>query len=249
LAKLSDRSMEFLFRDKAEKVDFLNAHFGRMWTRFNFFVSIETGLLGFMLLSGGNSWSDKALYFVLAGVFLSFLWWFFGAQDRALVQYYRCSVEQATCRITANLPKKDKEALNYDCHCHYVGNQYEWTPPKPFNPVELYFKRTSITRLAAYTALFTTLFWLGLALLVPIPSELICSGVTCVDEDGLLVPATCWQEDNGKTECQVNPGTEVSWEKTLKKIRFVLVILFAAIVLGLIILALIRSEPDSNKCE
>jgi len=58
--------------------------------------------------------------------------------------------------------------------------------------------------------------------------------------------ADCWRDDNGRTECQAIPGAEVPWERSLTNIRFSLVLLLAAIDVGLIVLAFVRSESESK---
>ena len=37
---------DFLIKDYELKVGYLTQHFGRMWTRFNYFVGIESALAG-----------------------------------------------------------------------------------------------------------------------------------------------------------------------------------------------------------
>lgn len=43
---------DFLVKDYELKVRYLTDHFGRMWTRFNYFVGIESALVGGKLIQG-----------------------------------------------------------------------------------------------------------------------------------------------------------------------------------------------------
>jgi len=43
-------SKDFLIKDYELKVRYLTDHFGRMWTRFNYFVGIESALVGGKLI-------------------------------------------------------------------------------------------------------------------------------------------------------------------------------------------------------
>ena len=46
---------DFLPKDYELKVCYLNDHFQRMWTRFNFFVAIGSALIGGGFLIAGNT--------------------------------------------------------------------------------------------------------------------------------------------------------------------------------------------------
>jgi hypothetical protein len=109
------RFSDFLLKDYELKVRYLTDHFQRMWTRFNYFVTIESALVGgkFLIPSGVLS---REL--AIAGAILSFLWYVMGAEDRFLVRLYRMQVSQAAEKILALVPT-EKAALieNY----HHVG--------------------------------------------------------------------------------------------------------------------------------
>jgi hypothetical protein len=80
---------DFLLEDYKLKVQYLTAHFSRMWTRFNFFLTINSALFAFSVQK------DTAAFvslFVVAGLLLSALWYFFGAADNYLVEVYRKQV-------------------------------------------------------------------------------------------------------------------------------------------------------------
>ena len=84
----------FLLEDYRQKVSYLTAHLQRMWTRFNFFLTIQSGLLAFLFTSNRDL-SHVALYFALAEAVVALLWYVFGAQDRYLVLLYRQHVKDA----------------------------------------------------------------------------------------------------------------------------------------------------------
>lgn len=90
---------DFLLKDYEHKIGYLTEHLGRMWTRFNFFISIESALIGgnFLISSNGPRPQLAAV-----GMMVSILWYVMGAQDRYLVALYRWQVEKAAKRI-ANL--------------------------------------------------------------------------------------------------------------------------------------------------
>ncbi len=87
---------DFFLRDYELKVEYLTRHFERMWTRFNFFVTIESALIG------GNSIFGEGkhpLQIAALGCILSFIWYIFGAEDRYLVRVYRKHMEDAAERV------------------------------------------------------------------------------------------------------------------------------------------------------
>jgi hypothetical protein len=79
----------FLLEDYRLKVQYLTDHFSRMWTRFNFFLTINSALFAF---SVQKDTAPFVLLFVVAGLLLSALWYFFGATDNYLVDVYRKQV-------------------------------------------------------------------------------------------------------------------------------------------------------------
>ena len=87
---------DFLLEDYKQKISYLTAHQGRMWTRFNFFVTIESALLGGKVLLAGGEASPLV---GIAGIILSLVWYVMGAQDRFLMDFYRWQVMDASQRI------------------------------------------------------------------------------------------------------------------------------------------------------
>lgn len=68
---------EFLSRDYEIKVNYLNAHFSRMWTRFNFFLTIETALIAF---SFSEDSAEYTSYMAVIGLIISLAWFAYASQ-------------------------------------------------------------------------------------------------------------------------------------------------------------------------
>jgi hypothetical protein len=145
---------EFLRKDYELKISYLIAHLGRMWTRFNFFVTVESGLVaGLVFTRDGGGFTTAAVYFAAAEAVLSAIWWIFGAQDRYLVESYRDAVKQAAERLDGR-----------DTFPRYVGD-----PARERRYVSLFEWRSdgiSITRLAAIVPFVLLVFWLSVAVLL-----------------------------------------------------------------------------------
>jgi hypothetical protein len=81
---------QFLLRNYELQVRYLSDHFSRMWTRFNFFLTINSALFGF---SFNESYAANLPYMSVAGIVFSLLWIYFGGVDNWLVDAYRSQVE------------------------------------------------------------------------------------------------------------------------------------------------------------
>ena len=147
---------DFLVEDYKLRIDYLNAHFGRMWTRFNFFLTLQSGLIAFMFFRDQANFSKNLPLFLLTEVALSCIWWIFGAQDRWLTYAYRKSINHTAKEIA----KKDWAGKNYQAVGNY-NQLLEESPSVLKNPVQWYSRRTSITRLTAYVPLLLLLVWLS----------------------------------------------------------------------------------------
>jgi uncharacterized MnhB-related membrane protein len=107
---------EFLLEDYKLKVQYLTAHFSRMWTRFNFFLTINSALFAF---SVQRDTIDYVWLFASAGILLSALWYVFGAADNYLVEVYRKQVQYPYKLLVPKVlrePQSDEEALKYYSH-------------------------------------------------------------------------------------------------------------------------------------
>lgn len=82
-------AIDFLRKDYELKVNYLSGHFTRMWTRFNYFLTIESALFAFSFTKEGcpNVWLIATVGFAL-----SVLWYIFASADNYLVEVYRRQV-------------------------------------------------------------------------------------------------------------------------------------------------------------
>src|SRR5947199_7741888 len=105
------REFDFLLKDYELKTKYLTDHLQRMWTRFNFFVTIESALISGKFLFASNS---PNVDLTIAGIILSLIWYVMGAQDRFLVDLYRTEVEKTGRRYAlAALGKSAAEVYDY----------------------------------------------------------------------------------------------------------------------------------------
>ncbi len=145
---------EFLMDDYKLKLDYLKSQFDRMWTRFNFFLSIEVALFGFLgwLVFEKHNPNASPLPSLL-GLAVSGLWYVIGAQDRALVEFYRSNVNAAAKRF----------AKGKDEHQWYEAEHTAIEAKSVFNGLSSwYWKRVSITRMPAVVSLILIVIWLVL---------------------------------------------------------------------------------------
>lgn len=157
-------SKRFLEEDYKLKVAYLESHFERLWTRFNFLLTIQLALFGFLgyLLFDPNAKSvEAALTPIFLGLAASLLWYVIGAQDRYLVEAYRESVA-GLARVIAD----------YTSGLGWYGDYYVGSKkgiPKPYQYVKKrniwervtgwYWEDFSITKLAAIMPMITFVLW------------------------------------------------------------------------------------------
>jgi len=101
---------EFLLKDYELKVRFLSDHFQRMWQRFNFFLTLETALVGGKVLIKGDQLSTEL---AVAGGFVAITWYVFGAEDRYLVRIYRQHVDDVVALLRETMPKEHALPADY----------------------------------------------------------------------------------------------------------------------------------------
>ena len=166
----------FFMEDYKLKISYLNDQFSRMWTRFNFFLTIESGLVA------GQVFAKKADVFNItdihwALVFISLLWYVFGAQDKYLVDNYRDQVEDAFDRLKA-ITNNEFHPINHDIP--YVGQvrmkdfkanrkikkqEKDKDIGADFSSLAAWrFREFSITHLAAYVPFLLILLWTAVLL-------------------------------------------------------------------------------------
>jgi hypothetical protein len=144
-------------------VQYLTNHLTRLWTRFSFFLTLETALVVALLslLRDGQDGrlSPAALVIPGVAVLLSVSWYVTGAQDRFLVVVYRHQIGDIVRRL---IPDPNKE-------WPYLGEDIDDLEPKleksmgkiPRNRLQWRRKFLSITRMPAWFPLLTIGLWLG----------------------------------------------------------------------------------------
>jgi hypothetical protein len=148
-------SEAFLKDDYQLKVGYLTDHMQRMWTRFNFFVTLQSGLVaGLIFTRDGGSFTSSALYFLIAEAVLACVWWIFGAQDRHLVHVYRNQIEEAW---TLFAPRLDPQL---PADYAYAGRTSKLNALDVHSPIDWRWEPISTTRLPALVPFGLLLFWL-----------------------------------------------------------------------------------------
>ncbi len=147
--------LAFLQKDYEMKVRFLESHFARMWTRFNFFMVATTALaLGlFQGLRDGKGLS-ASLPYPSAGALLALCWYVYGAQDRYLVEAYRAEIGRVFRAIGERLPLPDSPtyaAVGDVKGVRVKGAVYQWR-----------LESVSTTKLVSLFPLLALVGWLSL---------------------------------------------------------------------------------------
>lgn len=143
---------DFLIRDYELKIKYLTDHFSRMWTRFNYFIGIESALIGGKLIFGGGKLSRGV---AIVGAIVSLIWYVMGAEDHFLVRVYRdVHVKNAAALVA--------KSLWSDTHhpYHYVGEVNESSKALHWKLSGWRLESLSTTKLAALIPLIVLLGWL-----------------------------------------------------------------------------------------
>src|SRR5262245_51472528 len=91
------------------KANYLTGQFNRMWQRFQFFITIQTALVG-----GKTYFGEQAtIPLALAGAVISVAWFIIGAEDRYLVTVYRLQADAAG-KASARCMLSEAEAKSYE---------------------------------------------------------------------------------------------------------------------------------------
>jgi hypothetical protein len=172
--RMAVEEKDFLLKDYELKVRYLSDHFQRMWTRFNFFVTIESALIGGKFLIASNTPSREL---AIAGIILSGLWYLMGAQDRYLVKLYRWELDESGKRIAETVWNAEA-AKGYDpvgrvdddiVACFRAHEQAELANKGGLQRLLIFIlegisswrsKRFSITHLAAFYPLIAVGLWI-----------------------------------------------------------------------------------------
>ena len=144
---------DFLIKDYELKIKYLTDHFSRMWTRFNYFVGIESALAGGKLIFGGGKLSPEV---AAVGLAVSLIWYVMGAEDRFLVRVYREHVKDAG-DLVAKSQWNNSQMQPY----RHAGEVGESSKAMRWEFSGWRSERISTTRLAALIPLLVMLAWLG----------------------------------------------------------------------------------------
>jgi len=161
---------DYLKKEYELRVSYLKDHLSRMWTRFNFFLTINTGL--FVLAF--NIANTAPL--ILAGIFglTMCVWWnHFAATDNYLVFVYRSQIAHAHYLLTqgtaysALTAKPLPPVLSVWTYTGAVVEQYfdprdETVKAIPKNFWQRHSFRVSVTELGIVVSVLYALAWIGL---------------------------------------------------------------------------------------
>jgi hypothetical protein len=158
----------FLLSDYNLKVRYLSDHFSRMWTRFNFFLSIESALLA---LSFHQELSKHVQFIAVTGTLLGFAWYYFGMTDNYLVDVYRKQAGQSYYLLRrileGDLEKhSSKSELAVFSYAGDVNEQYFGSEPDKIlriakNPLQWRYKNFSVTELAVLFPVAFIVIWIA----------------------------------------------------------------------------------------
>ncbi len=148
---------DFLQKDYELKARYLTDHFSRMWIRFNFFLTIESTLVG---LSFHKDYSSYVPALCCLGWFLALVWFHFGRTDNFLADHYRTQVGIVFNRLT-DLKKQEKwkEENQEPPELLFVGDVPEDMKVRQ-RVLSGRWSRLSTTELAAFLPLIYLAIWI-----------------------------------------------------------------------------------------
>jgi hypothetical protein len=91
------KTEDFLLDDYKLKVEYYTGHLSRMWTRFNFLLTIDSALLG--LFAAGDVAPAICPLLPFVGMTLSTLWCVFSAFDLSFTRRYTRHIKCAYCLL------------------------------------------------------------------------------------------------------------------------------------------------------
>lgn len=146
---------DFLIKDYELKIAYLTDHFSRMWTRFNYFVGIESALMGGNLIFSNGKLSPEV---AMVSAIVSLIWYVMGAEDRFLVRIYRGHVTDAAALVA--------RSVWGDTQPHFcpVGEIKDSWKAIHWELSGWRLEPISTTRLAAIIPLLVVIAWLGVLL-------------------------------------------------------------------------------------
>ena len=136
------------FEDFKLKIDYLKDQYQRLLVRFNYFLTVEVALFGFLgwLIFEKNNVAATRLP-ALIGVLVSFLWYIVAAVDRELAKQYRERADRSAQRLGEEFAADHPAKGATSC----------WTSILSWYCRPL----LSVTRIPVYSALISLVIWLG----------------------------------------------------------------------------------------
>jgi hypothetical protein len=130
-----------------------DADAGGMWTRCNYFVGIESVLVGGKLNFGNGKLSAEV---AVVGAIVSLIWYVMGADDRFLVRLYRDHVKDAAPLVATAIWNAGQRP-----YCH-VGEVKKSSKTLHWEISAWWWEPFSTTRLATWIPLMALIAWSGI---------------------------------------------------------------------------------------
>lgn len=140
------------FEDFKLKLDYLKSQYERLLSRFNYFLTVEIalfGFLGWLVFEKANIAAVRVPAFL--GALVSLLWYIVAAEDQALVKEYRNRTDKSANRLGA---------LANNHAAKEVDSRWDGL-------LSWYWRPLSVTRIPVYSALITFITWLLLSVFGP----------------------------------------------------------------------------------
>jgi hypothetical protein len=151
----SQLTAELLFDDYKVKLDYVTKQYDRMWRRFDFFLTVELALFGYLgYLTFDVRIPEATTFPALLGSFVSVLWFVIGAQDRWLVTVYRDRANKAATRFSEHA-----DGLPLYAEDHAAAETSATSLRKEVR--SWYWPWLSMTRVPATIAIAVAILWFG----------------------------------------------------------------------------------------
>ncbi len=159
---------DYLLKDYDLKLRYLTDHFSRMWTRFNFFLVINSALFA----SSMNKDNTRHVWLLVAlGFVFSLVWNQFGATDNYLAELYRKQVALAHYLLREALKKEEiilpgnQSELETFSYAGNIQDRFYNVSERRIDKLKQGFwqrrwKNVSVTELAIIFSVLFVLVWL-----------------------------------------------------------------------------------------
>jgi hypothetical protein len=147
--------VSLLFEDYKVKVQYVTDQFGRMWTRFSFLLTLQTALIGILIVQANQGHlilSGGRIIVASLGLVTATYWYVVGAEDRYLVALYRHHVKEVYEKLATRSPVLSEISFAGDVQAHLRKSKF-------FDPLEWRIPQLSTTRLAVVFPLMVLVFW------------------------------------------------------------------------------------------